>query len=154
MTGAPERGEKKAPSYGLIVAGLTVLVAVMLGASLGGWTFTPDSRWLVVSGGGEVGLWPLERARMIDAACSRLRRRANGAADLNEIFEVEAICPGQVVAAVVVRHAATCNLVLQVRDPSSLHEREDHEHPDHDAADRGDEPGVATGLLALPVLGR
>src|SRR5207253_6522466 len=51
------------------------VVELMLGASLGGWTFTPDSRWLVVSGGGEVGLWPLERARMIDAACSRLRRR-------------------------------------------------------------------------------
>ena len=38
------------------------------------WTFTPDSNWLVVAGSNTVGLWPLERTRMIDAACSRLRR--------------------------------------------------------------------------------
>jgi hypothetical protein len=41
----------------------------------GAWTFTPDSRWLLIYGGGAVGLWPLERAAMIDAACARLRRR-------------------------------------------------------------------------------
>jgi dipeptidyl aminopeptidase/acylaminoacyl peptidase len=41
----------------------------------GALTFTPDSRWLLVYEGGNVGLWPLERARMIDAACARLHRR-------------------------------------------------------------------------------
>jgi WD40 repeat protein len=48
---------------------------LMPGASPGSWTFTPDSRWLVVAEGKTVAIWPLERTKMIDAACARLRRR-------------------------------------------------------------------------------
>jgi WD40 repeat protein len=38
------------------------------------WTFTPDSRWLLIRGGVNVELWPLSIKDMIDAACARLRR--------------------------------------------------------------------------------
>lgn len=50
------------------------VATLMFGADA--WTFTPDSRWLVVAGDGAVRLWPLDPADMIDAACARLRRRA------------------------------------------------------------------------------
>lgn len=38
------------------------------------WTFTPDSRWLVIRGGSQAELWPLGTTLMIEAACARLRR--------------------------------------------------------------------------------
>jgi hypothetical protein len=38
-------------------------------------TFTPDSRWLVTAEDHMVTLWPLKVSDMVDAACSRLRRR-------------------------------------------------------------------------------
>jgi WD40 repeat protein len=50
------------------------VATLMPASSSDNWTFTPDSNWLVVAGSNTVGIWPLERARMIDAACSRLRR--------------------------------------------------------------------------------
>src|SRR5438105_2141701 len=48
------------------------------------------------------------------AVGSRLRRRTDGAADLNEVFEIEAIGPGQVIAALAVRYAAADHRLLQV----------------------------------------
>ncbi|MDT5270173.1 MAG: hypothetical protein QOH49_2359 [Acidobacteriota bacterium] len=50
------------------------VATLMFGADA--WTFTADSRWLVVAGNGAVRLWPLDPAGMIDAACARLRRHA------------------------------------------------------------------------------
>ncbi|HEX6647972.1 MAG TPA: TIR domain-containing protein [Pyrinomonadaceae bacterium] len=39
------------------------------------WTFTPNSRWVVVAEDEMIRLWPLTTADMIDVACARLRRR-------------------------------------------------------------------------------
>ena len=50
------------------------VATLMFGADA--WTFTADSRWLVVAGNGAVRLWPLDPTGMIDAACARLRRHA------------------------------------------------------------------------------
>ena len=39
------------------------------------WTFTPNSNWVVLANEEMIRVWPLTTNDMIDAACSRLRRR-------------------------------------------------------------------------------
>jgi hypothetical protein len=38
-----------------------------------GLSFTPDSRWLTVTGGNVMTVWPLRPVDMIATACARLR---------------------------------------------------------------------------------
>jgi len=58
--------------------------------------FTPDSRWLVIAGDEKVAVWPLEPCDMIEAAYSRLRRRALDGEERKTYVpdkETQPVCP-------------------------------------------------------------
>lgn len=63
------------------------------GGSARYFTFTPDSRWLVIADDREITRWPLKPADMIDEACSRLRRRDLTLDEWKQYFSGEKLQP-------------------------------------------------------------
>ena len=72
-----------------------------------------------IARGGQIRRGRMILAKMRAAAVGAgLRRRADGAADLNEVFQVQPIGPGQVVTPITVRHAATPDRGTQIVERS------------------------------------
>ncbi|HYG78878.1 MAG TPA: hypothetical protein VD861_00740, partial [Pyrinomonadaceae bacterium] len=69
---------------------------LMRGSTARDVAFTPDSRWLVIAGDEKVAVWPLEPCDMIEAAYSRLRRRALDGEERKTYVpdkETQPVCP-------------------------------------------------------------
>ncbi|HVF43993.1 MAG TPA: TIR domain-containing protein [Pyrinomonadaceae bacterium] len=65
------------------------VATLVRGGGASGWDFTPDSRWLVVTDGPFVKVWPLKPADLIAVTCARLRRRDLSAEEWRTYFSGE-----------------------------------------------------------------